>query len=75
MAISHRDQIIGTIDEIDIGMALLRTAYLATSSEGGLLEADIEAIASTLYRSLMLIETNRMVLHSVVQEMTMAVER
>lgn len=43
------------IDEIDAAIDLFRTAYNALTTEGGLIEQDVEAIASTIYVGLSII--------------------
>jgi len=49
---SHKDRIIGAIDDINLGSDLLRTAWLATTSEAGLERDDVEAISATLYEAM-----------------------
>lgn len=75
MAKSHRDQIIAAIDEIDIGLGLLRAAYLATTAEGGVLQDDVEAICTTLYQSFQRLAPTRNTLHEIVQDMPMVMVR
>ncbi|KFL24953.1 hypothetical protein JP74_22015 [Devosia sp. 17-2-E-8] len=43
------------IDEIDAAIDLFRTAHNALTTDGGLVEQDIEAIASTIYTGLAII--------------------
>ena len=69
MSKSNRDQLIGAIDQIDVGLGLLRCAFLATTAEGGVLADDIEAIGITLNEALQRLEPNREVIHGVVQNM------
>lgn len=71
MTKSHRDRIIGATDELDIGLALLRTAYLATTAEGGVLQDDVEAINATLFQAVTKLGPVRKTLHEVTGEMPM----
>lgn len=64
-----RDQLIGAIDTIDLGAALLRTAWLATTAESGVLDDDIEAITATLYHALAQMKPGRDALQKVVEDL------
>lgn len=66
---THRDQIIGAIDSINLGSDLLRTAWLATRADNGLEKEDIEAISCTLYHAITRMEPGREALLRVVGEM------
>lgn len=66
---SHRDQIIGAIDDINLSSDLLRTAWLATLAEGGMEKKNIEAISSTLYLAITQVGAGSEALASVVGAM------
>lgn len=66
---SHRDQIIGAIDSLDLGSDLLRTAWLATTADGGLGAEDIEAISATLFHAMKQMRPGRDAMQTLVETM------
>ena len=69
MAESNRDQLIRANDQIDEGLGLLRCAFLATTSEGGILDEDVQAIGITLYQALKRLEPARKDINDIIQGM------